>query len=403
MIARLLIRFQPALWPRVTWALVNKAGIITLGPQQNTLAEIPQPQNGETITILVPGADVLIMSVNLPYSSHMQLRKATPYALEDQLIADIETQHFALGSIQLDKAVHVAVIAKQQLQDWLAALQEANIQPEIMLPDYLAIPYEEGAWTMVLEPQSALIRTDKEVGYSVAPEYLKLFFRSLIAKAKTDLPERLLINNTSPSPIPDLSEFNIPILEEKATESFLTTAAKVLVQPIPILNLLQGEFHTDHKFVQLKKRWQIAAILAASWLLVLFLGHGISYFYLKHTQQKLEAQLNTLYQKVLPNAVAPKSRASVEQELTQLKKIDTSPSFINLLSKAGTILKSSPNINLLAMNYEKPQLTLQIKSNANTLEQLLHHFAADGLKTRSEKTNNPSAGVKIYLQMGAKK
>jgi general secretion pathway protein L len=403
MTARLLIRFQHALWPQVEWALVDNAGTITLGPHQNALPEIPHPQNGEIITILIPGSEVLISPVKLPHSTRAQLRKAIPYALEDQLIADIETQHFALGSIHPGEAVAVAVIAKQQLQDWLMALQVVNIQPEIMLPDYLAIPYEEEAWTIVLENQFALIRTAKEIGYAVAPEYLTLFLRSLLEKVKTSLPERLVIRDASGSPMPDLAEFNIPIQQEKMSQTFLAMAAKILNQPLPIFNLLQGEFHTDHKFAQLKQRWRIVAILTISWLLVLFLGHGISYFYLNHMQQKLQAQLNTLYQQALPNVTSQKSQISVEQELAQLKIIDTAPSFINLLAKMGTALKKFPSIRLESLNYEKPQLTLQVKTNTKMLTQLLNNFVVEGLEARSEKTNNPEAGVKIYLQMGEKK
>src|SRR4029077_9565203 len=127
------------------------------------------------------------------------------------------------------------------------------------------------------------------------------------------------------------------------------------------------------------------AILALSWLLVLFLGHGISYFYLNSTQQKLQTQLDMLYRQALPSSTAQKSRASVEEELYQLNKIDTSPSFINLLSKAGAVLKSSSNIQLVAMNYENAQLTLQIKTDDKTSTQLLQNFSGAGLKAKSEK------------------
>jgi general secretion pathway protein L len=403
MSARLLIHFQPALWPKVEWAISNTAGIITLGPQQNKLEEIPTPQNGEIVTILVPGADVLMTQVKLPYSSRAQLRKAAPYALEEQLIADIETQHFALGNLYPHESVAVAVVAKEQLQEWIVALHLADIKPEIMLPDYLAIPYEESAWTILVTPDTALIRTDKEMGYAIEPEHLKLFLRSLTKKAKTELPERLVIRNATTTTVPDLLELNIPLQQQPLAESFLATAATVLNQPIAIINLLQNEFHTDHKFSSLKKRWQTVAILAVSWLFILFTGHCISYFYLKHKQQSLQTQLTTLYQQVLPYPTALQSRTRVEEELIQLKKIDTHPSFINLVAKTGEILKSSPNIHITAMDYESLALTLQIKTDPKTLTQLNHRFVEQGLVVKNDKTNNPATGMKVTLQMGEKK
>lgn len=52
---------------------------------------------GKEIIILVPAEDVLLTIVQLPDMSKTRLLEALPFALEDQLIADIDTLHIAHG------------------------------------------------------------------------------------------------------------------------------------------------------------------------------------------------------------------------------------------------------------------------------------------------------------------
>ena len=47
--------------------------------------------------VIVPSEDVLVTTVTLPKMNRSRLLQAIPYALEEQVIEDVDTMHFAAG------------------------------------------------------------------------------------------------------------------------------------------------------------------------------------------------------------------------------------------------------------------------------------------------------------------
>ncbi|MCZ6912959.1 MAG: type II secretion system protein GspL, partial [Proteobacteria bacterium] len=109
------------------------------------------------LILLVPGADVLVTSARVPLKSAAKTLKAVPYALEENLIADVETQHFAISRKDEDDSVGVAVIDKSRLEQLLEMLKEAGIEPDEVIPETLGLPWSDGQSTM-------LVRGDNSVG-----------------------------------------------------------------------------------------------------------------------------------------------------------------------------------------------------------------------------------------------
>ena len=109
------------------------------------------------LILLVPGADVLVTSAMVPVKSTAKTLKAVPYALEESLIADVETQHFAISRKEEDNRVGVAVIDKSRLERLLGMLEEAGIEPDEVVPESLGLPWSDGRSTL-------LLREDKTIG-----------------------------------------------------------------------------------------------------------------------------------------------------------------------------------------------------------------------------------------------
>ena len=92
------------------------------------------------IVVLVPAEDVLLTEARVPARNRAQLLQALPFAVEDQLLAPVESLHFAAATGEGD-AVGVAVVAKATLRSWLDRLSEAGIRADAILPDSLALPF----------------------------------------------------------------------------------------------------------------------------------------------------------------------------------------------------------------------------------------------------------------------
>ena len=65
-----------------------------------------------TVIALVPAAEALTTTVNIPVRGAAKLLATLPFALEDQLAEDVEKLHFASESRRKDGQVPVAVVAR---------------------------------------------------------------------------------------------------------------------------------------------------------------------------------------------------------------------------------------------------------------------------------------------------
>ena len=86
---------------------------------------------------------------------------AAPYMLEDDLAQDVEQLFFAYATSQNDSQdanCLLAAVEREQLEQWLAWLAAADISSQKMLPDALALPYQNESWTSVKLGQQYLFR-----------------------------------------------------------------------------------------------------------------------------------------------------------------------------------------------------------------------------------------------------
>ena len=77
---------------------------------------------GKQVIVLVPGTDVILTSVTVPTRNRNRMAAAVPYLLEEQLAADVDESHFALGERDAEGRVAVAVVSRARMDAWLAAL-----------------------------------------------------------------------------------------------------------------------------------------------------------------------------------------------------------------------------------------------------------------------------------------
>ncbi len=127
---------------------------------------------GQNVILLVPGNLVTLTQAAIPTRSHQRALKAIPYALEDQLVSDVETLHFAHGDKRPDDAIPVAVIDQQRMQDWLKTSSELDIKLDAIIPDVLSLPLHEQGWSILIQGDTALVRTGTQSGFSFDCENL---------------------------------------------------------------------------------------------------------------------------------------------------------------------------------------------------------------------------------------
>ena len=75
----------------------------------------PRKPAGRKTIVLVPGTDVLLAEPVLPLKSGAKLAQVVPFALEEQLAADVEDLHFAVGKRDSRPGTPVAAVARTRM------------------------------------------------------------------------------------------------------------------------------------------------------------------------------------------------------------------------------------------------------------------------------------------------
>ena len=109
--------------------------------------------------VLVPGTDVLLAEPDVPVKAGAKLPQLVPYALEEQLADDIDDLHFAIGKRTGDShRVPVAVVTRALLDEWLATLRGAGLEPEALYADSELLPQNPGQAVALLEEDAVFVR-----------------------------------------------------------------------------------------------------------------------------------------------------------------------------------------------------------------------------------------------------
>lgn len=94
------------------------------------------------------GRAVVTTRVAIPARSRERVRRALPFALEDQLSEDVGTLHFAPGQRDAEGRIAVTVVAHDTMRDWLERLDAAGIELDGLYPEPLILPLAPHSWTL---------------------------------------------------------------------------------------------------------------------------------------------------------------------------------------------------------------------------------------------------------------
>ncbi len=118
---RIFIRLSHETSAAVSWLRASESGLalgnVTSGTLEQAAAEIAQ-QPGARIVVLAPASEIVFAQATVP--GRTRLAQAVPYALEEQLAADVEQLHFALGRREADGRIKTAVVSRAHMPNWLA-------------------------------------------------------------------------------------------------------------------------------------------------------------------------------------------------------------------------------------------------------------------------------------------
>lgn len=356
----------------VRWVAFDAGGAAPEGVRAGGLEEAAVAAAGRRVVLLVPATELLLTQARVPSRNRQRVLKAVPFALEEQLAADLDSLHFALGPVRGEEHP-VAVVAQTRMDTWLAACAAAGLLPDALLPDALALPLAEHQWTLYLEGGRATVRTGTLEGFGCERANLPLLLR---LREESEVPPLRLLGAADP----ELANEGFELREGDLLDPLLAMADS-LAGGLP-LNLLQGRYSRAEQLGRLWRPWRATAALLLGGLVLGSVYLGIDYYRLGQEQAGLELAIADAFRQALPGAARMVNpRAQLEQRMAALERGPGGgqADFLALLRQAGPVLRGTAGLDLRGANFRDGTLDLELTvASLQVLDQLKQQLAQAG-------------------------
>lgn len=345
---------------QVSWALDRGEGEPDYA--SGTLLEASVQAAGKHTIVLVPGTDVLLVEAEFPSRNRQRILNGLPYMLEDDLIDDIDDQHFAIGAFGEENKLYAAIVSRSMMDEWMSRLREAHVQPHVMLPDMMALPHVPGQWTLLAQDHGVLVRTGAQSGCVVDKQNAALLLGMMLDKQELLKTSAFTLVDAGVD-IEDLDSLEVEI-DNAALDGPVFSAFVHGYHKDNMINLLQGDYSRSEKLGRFLRPWRVAACFLAGWFVVSVASLAVEKQMLSQSVQSLEAEMVQVYKKAFPNARnVPRPRFLMEQKLKQLRGAANSgddEGFLQLLAAISGPVSSESKLELLRVTFKDSQLSLAL-------------------------------------------
>jgi general secretion pathway protein L len=387
------------------WMVADAGGRAVGAPQAGPIAQAAAQAPGRNVGLVVANGDVLLTEVELPPKSGVRPQQLVAYALEEQLAADIETLHFAVGARdEANGRTAVAVVTRALMIRWLQELNDMGIKVAAVCADASLLPENPGHTVVMLDGDTLALRRVGRPALAVPADHIGA---ALEASLGSEMAADNLIFYASPQ---DWQ------LRSSEVEALRTQCASLKVQllnsgPLPLLapqlvagafiNLLSGEFAPEVSVGGRWQRWRLAAILAAVWFAVHVGGLSLELLQQHRAERALDEEIGALARNALPGDSGQGAvRSRVEQRLLAAQGDTGGAGFMPALAALAQALGSARGASLQALSYRDGGLDLKLKAgDAESLERIDQTLRNNGWQAELTSGGAAATGYEGRIQM----
>ncbi|PMG48512.1 type II secretion system protein GspL [Vibrio lentus] len=245
---------------------------------------------------LLPGNECLIKRVEIPKGAARQFDSMLPFLLEDEVAQDIEDLHLTI----LDKdASHATVcgVDREWLKHALELFREANIIFRKVLPDTLAVPFEEQGISALQIDQHWLLRQGNYQAVSISEAWLPMFLQSDWVVAGEEEQATTIFSYTA-MPSDDVQQQSGVEWQAKPAELVMSLLSQQAITSS--VNLLTGTFKTKSSFSKYWRVWQKVAIAACLLVAVIVTQQVLKVQQYEAQAEAYRAESERIFRAVLP-------------------------------------------------------------------------------------------------------
>jgi len=370
--------------PSAPWVLLDERDRLV----QEGRSEPRHWPNADSCEIVLGATQASWLATQLPRTASRHQDRVLRYALENQLVKDVEDQHLVVTRRRTTEdgiAVNVLVVGRSRLRRLLAQFEALGRRPARMVSELQTAPTptRPATWTLTPGPTGGLvIRHGEQQGLAADPAFVNDLLMHLQRQpdAAAQTPQTLEIHAAVNGALP--KEIDAAALQQ-------ATGLNCQIEPRhnwwknirAASDLLHGEFASAVSrphFLKLRAPLWLAAAAAAIWLTA-SLGAVLWQRGQLHTA---ETRMLRLFEATLPNVppVAParqlvRSLDDVKSRHGLLRRDD----FLSLLAVYSETRGAGARHSLRSLEYDNGTLRLTLNNgDAEELSLLQARFAALG-------------------------
>jgi type II secretion system protein L len=320
--------------------------------------------------------------------------------LEEQLVSDIDELHFATTIVD-NTRLSAAVCANEKMSEWQKLLDDIPAV-KLWIPEPQLLPWQAGEWTIVLEPDYAIVRTGLSDGFSIERDLLVHLLQAAL-QGTEQLPSAIIVYGQDqaadgqmlPESLRDRMQWR---------RGNLRTALLLSEDESTSVNLLQGHFAQR---LPLDKWWQqwrlVAAVFAAAFCLQLVASYA-SYVRLEQENLALRGEIQDSYRRAFPKGALVDPEKQVKRQLDALRGTSQSSGFVSLMNRVGEIVASKPGTAIASINYNDKGGEMRMNITATdfeAVEAIRTSMTASGLDAVMESSSAQGDQVRARLRIGA--
>jgi len=394
-----------------SWAICTEAGYLPDQVESGDLAHLSVPEDDVNVVVFVPTIDVVLTSATVPVKSGQRLAQAVPYALEEQLVDDIESLHVSIGHLNSAGKVSAAVVSKHTMQQWLKRLTDIGIEPDVVIPDALALQRVNGDWSALqFNSDIVCVRSGAETGFACDVDNLAVIASSHASEFDVD-PDSVQFTNCAGTDTENLSEqfrnvFSIPVNTQPCNGDALATLISGYESNEGI-NLLQGDFVRKSTWLRGKKRWLPAAALLLAWLVLQFGMNIYQIQQLSANETAYKEKIVKIFKKAFPEVTRvsdPQKQMSIKLKALRGGTAVEGIGYLELMSKVSQVFAKVPNVEIKTLSYKKAVIDLELEvSDLQRLENFKESILkVSGIVIDIKSTSQRKGKLLSHIQVRAK-
>lgn len=414
----LVVRMDQSQPQLAHWIAVDSTGARRSQPAVGTLQEAAADIGERNVIVLVPSAEVLTTSVDIPVKG-AKLQAALPYALEEHLAEDVEDLHFAAGARRSSGHTPVSVVSHERLREWLAALEYAGIIPDSIVAETYGLARIPGTISMLIadnlvfindgadielvmqdvSPGDALAAigaldeapADGEAGQSAPP----LMPRHVLVYCEPGVDERFQHDWIAIRQ--ELDSVDLKLLPDGVMPRLAVTVATGAG-----VNLLQGPYAPRKEYSGVFRPWKYAAMLAVAFVLVGVGAKALDYFLMSRQEAELKALFNAEYRQMLPGAPETDDPVAVIESLRRrIGNVETPPLFLQSMEQLGRAIQQNEEAQIQAISFRAGVIDLRISApDVATLDGIQRSIGESGqFRAAIQSTDQDGERISSRIQI----